>query len=344
MIAAVVGGGVLLGCSSAEPERAAPEPTAESAPDDDAPAAFPVTIAHRHGATTIDRRPERVVTVGLTDQDALLAVGVAPVGTTEWFGDHPGAIWPWATDELAAIDGATTPAIVGRPGTIDYEAIAALAPDLILAVYGGLTETEYSTLSELAPTVAQPDAWPDFGVPWQEQTRTIGAAVGRTAEAEAAVESTEAAFARARDAHPEFEGRTGLVVVPGTERLSVYAAADPRGRLLGELGFRGVDGVEELADDGIIADVSIERVDLVDVDVLVMIVNDVERDRERVRAEPLFRSLRVAAEGRDVYVANLDPVGGATSFVTVSSLPFLLDELVPRLAAAVDGDPTTVVR
>jgi iron complex transport system substrate-binding protein len=30
-------------------------------------------------------------------------------------------------------------------------------------------------------------------------------------------------------------------------------------------------------------------------------------------------------------------VGGATSFVSVLSLPFLLDELVPRLAAAMEG-------
>ncbi len=39
--------------------------------------------------------------------------------------------------------------------------------------------------------------------------------------------------------------------------------------------------------------------------------------------------------------AMYDPLGGATSFVSVLSLPFLIDELVPRLAAAVDGDPAT---
>lgn len=38
-----------------------------------------------------------------------------------------------------------------------------------------------------------------------------------------------------------------------------------------------------------------------------------------------------------------DPLGGATSFVTALSLPFLLDGLVPMLADAVDGDPTTEV-
>jgi iron complex transport system substrate-binding protein len=31
------------------------------------------------------------------------------------------------------------------------------------------------------------------------------------------------------------------------------------------------------------------------------------------------------------------------SFVTVLSLPYLIDEVVPMLAAAVDGDPATAV-
>ena len=43
-------------------------------------ATFPVDIAHRHGTTTVAEEPERIVTVGLTDQDALLALGVVPVG------------------------------------------------------------------------------------------------------------------------------------------------------------------------------------------------------------------------------------------------------------------------
>jgi iron complex transport system substrate-binding protein len=40
-------------------------------------------------------------------------------------------------------------------------------------------------------------------------------------------------------------------------------------------------------------------------------------------------------------IPEADPLYEATSFVTVLSVPFLLDGLVPRLSAAVDGDPTT---
>ena len=36
-------------------------------------------------------------------------------------------------------------------------------------------------------------------------------------------------------------------------------------------------------------------------------------------------------------------LGGATSFVTVLSLPYLLEGLTPMLAAAIDGDTETSV-
>src|SRR4051812_43931308 len=64
------------------------------------PGAFPVTIAHRYGHTTIASEPQRVVVAGLREQDALLSLGVDPVATTEWYGGHPGAIFPWAKAAL----------------------------------------------------------------------------------------------------------------------------------------------------------------------------------------------------------------------------------------------------
>lgn len=82
----------------------------DAGPDDAAAAngAFPVSIAHKYGSTTIKAEPQRIVTVGLTDQDAVLALGKVPVGTTEWLGGYKGAIGPWATGEL---DGAKTPTV-----------------------------------------------------------------------------------------------------------------------------------------------------------------------------------------------------------------------------------------
>ena len=45
----------------------------------------------KDGATTIPREPTRVVTVGLSDHDYVLALGVVPVGLTDWYGDSTAA-------------------------------------------------------------------------------------------------------------------------------------------------------------------------------------------------------------------------------------------------------------
>ena len=168
---------------------------------------FPVTVEHKFGETTIDAAPERIVTVGLVEQDVLLALGVAPVATTEWFGDQPGAIFPWAMDELEAL-GAPIPDILGTADAVNFEAVAAQDPDLIVAIYGELNQTAYDRLSDIAPTIAQPAEYVDYGAPWDVTTRTIGQALGKSDEAEALIADIEAQFAAVREAHPEFQGAT----------------------------------------------------------------------------------------------------------------------------------------
>ena len=110
------------------------------------------------------------------------------------------------------------------------------------------------------------------------------------------------------------------------------------------LGFTDVPEISADAGEGFGTDVSFERLDLIDVDTVVWIIGDLETDRQRFADEPLYTSLDLYQEGRDVFVENLSELGGATSFVTVLSLPTLIDGLVPMLAAAVDGDPETVVQ
>jgi iron complex transport system substrate-binding protein len=303
--------------------------------------AFPVEIEHKFGSTTIEEVPERVVTVGLTDQDAVLALGVVPVGITDWFGDHPHAVWPWARDLL----GDEEPTVLTDDGEgPDVEAIAALEPDVIVALYAGLTESQYDLLSQIAPTVAQPGEHVDWGIPWQEQTLTVGRVLGRADEAEALVQDVEDRFERARADHPEFEGATGVMATPYQGTISVYAPEDARGRFMAELGFVPFEGLEDLAGDQFAPELSLEQTELLDVDALVWILGeDVQADLARLHEEPLYAGLSVVDEGREVAVSNNDTLGGATSFQTVLSLPVLLDEMVPMLAAAVDGDPATPV-
>ena len=63
--------------------------------------------------------------------------------------------------------------------------------------------------------------------------------------------------------------------------------------------------------------------------------------RARLAADPDYSRLDVATQRREVYLNEDDTLGKALSFVTPLSIPYLLDGLVPQLAAAVDGDPGT---
>jgi iron complex transport system substrate-binding protein len=295
------------------------------------------TIKHKYGKTEVSGTPERVVTVGFTDGDYVLALGVTPVAVREWFGEKPYATWPWAQDEL----GDAKPEVL--PSTeLNFEQIAGLEPDLIVGVSSGMTGQEYDTLSEISPTLPQSGEFVDFGVPWQEQTRAIGRALGREDRAGRLVSDLESRFAAAREEHPEFEGASGVVVgltaEDGSYTPSPYGPQDVRGRFMTSLGFRIPEEISDLTGDAFFADLSRERLELIDADALVW-VTVVAEDFEAVRTDPLYQRLDVARQGRDLFLE--ETLSGALSFGSVLSLPFALDELVPRLAAAVDGDPET---
>ncbi|WP_155059723.1 iron-siderophore ABC transporter substrate-binding protein [Streptomyces blattellae] len=314
--------------------------TAGSAATESSSTAFPVTLPHTYGSTTIESEPKRIVTVGLTDQDAVLALGKVPVGTTEWLGGYEGAIGPWAEDELG---GAAAPTVLKDTGTgPQTEKIAALDPDLILAVYGGLTKEQYDTLSKFAPVVAQPEEYNDFGVPWQDQTEIIGKALGQEAEAKELVAGVEADFKQAADEHPEFAGSSAVMATP-YEGIFVFGSQDPRSRLLTNLGFSLPKDLDKVIGDEFGANISKERTDLLDTDAIVWIVSDPAKDKAELRKDSLYADLTVAKDEREVFVKETSDYGNAVSFVSVLSLPYTLERLVPQLAAAVDGDTATKV-
>lgn len=314
-------------------EPAASEPSASEAEG----SAFPVTVEHKYGETTVEQRPERVVTVGFSEQDIVLALGVVPVGIRDWYGEQPNAVWPWAQDEL----GGAEPEVLDA-AAINLEAIAALDPDVILGISSGMTEAEYADLSEIAPTITQSDDFVDYGVPWQDATLVIGEVLGEAQRAAELVEETEALIAEVAERNPDFAGASGVVAYHyGEGKIGAYGPEDTRSRLLTALGFELPPAIVERAGDAFYADFSTENIDLVDADVLVWISAGIT-EAGFVEDEPLRPQLRAFQEGREVLLS--DPVlGGAWSFSSVLSIPFLLEALEPKLAAAVDGDPATPV-
>ncbi|MFF8841867.1 iron-siderophore ABC transporter substrate-binding protein [Streptomyces sp. NPDC015127] len=292
--------------------------------------AFPVTVEHKYGSTTIEAEPKKVVTLGLSDQDAVLALGVKPVGSVDWFKEQPYGKWPW-TKELW---GSAPPQIVGERDEYNMEKIAALKPDLIIAQYSGMKKEQYDTLSKISKAVAQPKGHEDYAAPWQVMTRQIGKALGKTAETEKLISGIDERFKAVRDKHPAF-ARQSLTVADSFQAgtYSAFTSTDPKAIFFSQLGFRLNPEIDKLAKPGWnVAELSAERLDVLDADRLVWVTSSTGAN-DRIKAEPLYKKLKVAQEKRDLFVPYQDPdIGAAFSFNTVLSIPYAIDEIVPLLA------------
>ncbi len=300
--------------------------------------AFPVTVQHKYGSTTVEQSPERVVSLGYNEQDALLAVGVSPVAVRHWFGEEPYAVFSWAQDEL----GDARPEVLQMPfGELDFEKIISLRPDLISGIYSGMTEDEYNTLSKIAPTVAQSSEYIDFGMPWQEQTRLVGTALGRSDVADRVVSEVEAKFKAVRNRNPEWAGQSVVVGAPRSEgQFGFVASEDARSRVFTSMGFEVPEKFDEIAGDSFWGSISLEQANLLDTDLLVIHqMQWVEGGRAAVLEDPILSRLKVVQDGRVLFVEG--PQDDALQFGTVLSLEYFLDQIEPRIVAAIDGDPAT---
>ncbi|MDA2805652.1 iron-siderophore ABC transporter substrate-binding protein [Nocardiopsis suaedae] len=302
---------------------------------------FPITVEHKYGSTEVPAPPKRIVTVGLSDHDAVLALGEAGalVGVTDWYGDYDHAAWPWAQEAL----GGAEPEVMPRPegDRPDVERVAALEPDLVLGLYSGITEEDYEALSAVAPTVAQHPDHPDWGAPWEEMTLSIGRALGKEDEAAALVEDVDRSFAETREEYPEFEGTEVVLAERLDDGFVVRSRTDPRMRLLESLGFVMPEDLAEKAGDKDVVDVSAEDFDLLDRELLVWNAGWNPEMREELADMGVYTSLDVNKDGRAVIVDG-EEVSGALTWSTALSLPYAVEKIAPMLAEALEGGGVTL--
>jgi len=283
-------------------------------------------IEHRYGSTEISSTPQRVVALGITDSDTLLALGVTPIALRPWTGVD--TVGPWAANTL----GDAEPTVLSSTEEVSVEDIAALEPDLIVDVSDAVSKKRYDLLSEVADTVVRPEGYPDYGVPWEVSTRLIGEAVGKPQQAATLVDEVKQRLADARAEHPELQGKTGVVVLPNPEGgWWPYTPVDARGQFLADLGVELPSALADL-DDGssFYVDVSEEQTDLLEADLVVVI--EQPGQRRLTEGSELFQNLDAAKQGRVVYVTS-KPLGYAMSYGTVLSIPWTIEALAPELAA-----------
>lgn len=294
--------------------------------------AFPITIDNAFGQAVIESEPQRIVVVGLTEQDVLLELGVVPIATTEWYGEQPYAVWPWATELLRGAE----PVVLDQTEGPQFEKIASLEPDLIVGTNAGLDQETYDKLSEIAPTVSTVDGEERYFSDWRAQTRQIAKAVGRSAEGEQLIAGVDEAYAAAAAAHPEFAGKTASFSQGSPWEGALYVYPDGVNTdFLTDLGFTMTQGLESYADmPGEQADLSAENVGLIDADVIVF-ATEKEEDIQSLMDFVTLSQLDAVTNGRAVFTDGT--LAGAVYFMTPFSQKYVLEHLVPRLVDAVDG-------
>lgn len=189
---------------------------------DAAPGEFPRTIRHAGGETTIGSKPERVVVLDTGELDAALQLGVTPVGAAEY---NAAGLPQYLVDAAQGVD------VVGTTAEPNFEAIAALQPDLILS--SELRHGEiYDTLAAIAPTVLVTRP----GVTFKHNFVLYAQALGLEDTAAAVVADYEAAVRSANAALPEPRPVVGVVQLRA-DGLRFYQRSNFLGLLLTDLGL-----------------------------------------------------------------------------------------------------------
>ncbi|QNG20092.1 iron-siderophore ABC transporter substrate-binding protein [Rhodococcus triatomae] len=298
-----------------------------------------VTIEHALGRAVVTEEPERIVTLGMGSAETAIALGTVPVGVEEyaWGSDDTGYL-PWI-HEAVTERGDELPVQFTGGSEIDIESIAALEPDLILAPWSGITQEHYDALSALAPTVAYAEkAWTTT---WEEQMRVIGAAMGKSAEAEQEIEKIRTQFTDAAAAHPEYADVSfSFVYNTGPGTLGVFFPEEQRVAMVRALGLTVDPVVETLPEkDGTdSAVIGLENAHLLDNSDLLFTFYSDAVNRAETEAQPVYAQIPAVARGSVVAPTEQAFVTGS-SIINPLTVPWSLERYVPLIDQALEALP-----
>ncbi|SDE08611.1 iron-siderophore ABC transporter substrate-binding protein [Nocardioides lianchengensis] len=304
-------------------------------------AAFPVTIEHVYGETTIEEKPERVATVAWANHEVPLALGVVPVGMSKatWGDDDNDGVLPWVEEKLEELD-AETPVLFDETEGIDFEAVADTQPDVILASYSGITQEEYDTLSKIAPVVAYPDvAW---STSVEDMTLMNSKALGLETEGEELVADLQARVSESFAAHPGLADKSAMFAYIDPKDLSTvgfYTTHDTRPGFLAASGMVTPAVVEEASsesDEFYVTRSAENPEDFADVDVFITYGDPAGGDIVKmIQADPLLSKIPAVKAGAIAIFEDSTPLA-ASANPSPLSIMWGIDEYFDVIEAAAE--------
>ena len=282
-------------------------------------------VSTKFGEISIPAEPKRVVALGWGDAETALALGVEPVGASDWLAFGGDGLGPWATGRYQQVP--------EKIGTLEpeFEKIAALKPDLILDTKSSGDQTRYDTLKAIAPTVGVPAGGDAYKVSWEKQTEMVAAALGRVDQGRELIAATKEKFGETVKQHPEFAGKTITLGSRTSEGYGAYVSGTGRVDFVERLGFKNNPKVEAKATEAFSIKVSQENLDLLDADLTVMAPIGI--DATKISDDPLFKAVPSVKAGH-VVVFTDKTLSSAFATDSILSIGYALEKVVPLFAAA----------
>lgn len=322
--------------TSAEASSEATEAATEASESEADSGAFPVTLSNTFGDTTIQEQPTTLAAVAWSNGTTALALGVMPAGiAASTYGvEDDSQMLPWTKEAIEELGG-EAPVLFDETDGINFEQISALAPDVILASYSGLTQEDYDTLTQIAPTVSYPEA--AWGTTWREAIELESTAIGLADEGTDLIASLEQQIDDAVAARPALADKNiAMAYVDPTNMstISFYTTLDNRVAYLSDFGFATPASITALGEESFFAEVSAENADtLSDIDIIVTYGDDTLL--ATLQADPLLGQIPAIARGSVAVIGDGTALSAAAT-PDALSIPWALDDYLDAINTAAE--------
>ena len=270
-------------------------------------------IQHAMGTTEMKGTPKRVVILTNEGTEALLALGVKPVGAVQsWTGE------PWyehIQDEMEGVEA------IGFETEPNLEAILDLNPDLII---GNKVRHEkiYEQLNKIAPTIFSEE----LSGQWKVNFKLYAETLNKTVEGEQKMKEFDDRVAAAKEELGEKLATKVSIVRFSLKDVRIYQKDTFSGVLLEQLGMARPASQDV---DNFIETVSEEAMEVMDGDIMFYFLTEEAAGEVASQwlASPVFKSLNVA-KNNQVYEVN-ETIWNTAGGIKAANL--LLDDILKRL-------------
>lgn len=328
-LAATMATTTLVACSESSDDAGSTETSVSTSV---AQGIFPVTVTNAFGTATVTEKPQRVVTLGWSDQAVATELGadviMAPQTYSSFSGGDSGS---GDSDRMLPYLHPDAEPAWFNPMSLDVEAVADQKPDIILATSAfTLDQATYDKLAAIAPVVSYEHQL--YEASPEDNARRIGQALG---EQEKAEELIDTAHRSVEDLKKDLPGLDGKSYVYGQYRgavvSAVTAADNATARFMSTLGIIPAPKVADIDAEGKTpgtVDLSMENIDLVDSADLLFMTYQGDTDRKAFEDSPAVKRLAVIA---DRYRALDKETATALQDPNIVSVPWLIAQLRPSL-------------